>query len=326
MALGLYVTDGRIMLFNTLTPTGYSFREGGLPGGYNCTCLTRDAGNPNIMYAVVDGIIYKSTDAGVNWSSLSWPTGGNTALTVSASLTEPGEVWATGAGPDTFYGAYKSTDYGANWTLKYSAVDGWGNEKVVGNVVASGTRVWAAVDHASIGGGQIAVSENGGTDWSVPTTQAHANKVSMCSGNTDRGWLWQINVVVGDTKVTDDGWATNTPASPSGYIVDVMHAPDGSYSLMVRAGNIQRSTNDGTNWSEVLATPGIGVAGTRAPMMAISSDSQKVYVGGEDGKMFYSTDGGQNWDSFTIDRALDVKNVLVGQTWSANVAFKIDIR
>lgn len=323
----LYVSDGRIMLFSTLTPSGYSFREGGLAPGYSCTCLSADWFNPDKMYAVVNGELYLSSDAGVNWAA-----GRNFEYAVNevyANPTVAGEVWVS---IDNAYadfsgegGAWKSTDYGANWTKKLSMTGGLiGDTREAHGVTAYGLNVWVSLGDSVYDYTQLLKSTDGGDNWS--TVSPGSGRVGWHSqaAKATKGAFWYLGLADGP-HITTDNWATKTNrAATIGTGIGVMYDPTGTYLLATKAGEIHRSTNDGATWTNVGGSSNAQLLSSSRYLLAWKPETTKVYHGGSVGYIYYSSDSGVTWNSFQTDRATTIKCLLgTAPVSTANLAFKL---
>ncbi|MDB3991782.1 hypothetical protein N9443_01610, partial [Schleiferiaceae bacterium] len=131
----------------------------------------------NTLFATTSGSspkIYRSTDAGANWSQLTsgLPTTGKYRCEVAVGST-PGLVYAVyGSSNYGFGGLYKSTNNGATWTLMSSSpnIMDWST-----NGSGSGGQAWYDMSIACdpqndntiyVGGVNIWKSTNGGSSWS----------------------------------------------------------------------------------------------------------------------------------------------------------------
>ncbi|MBS1493660.1 MAG: T9SS type A sorting domain-containing protein [Bacteroidetes bacterium] len=176
--------------------------------------LQSDPSNPDIMYAVrnsffIRGGIYKSTNAGLNWTSL--PTGitniGNSKIAICKN--NPALLFAniTYSNYRTS-GVYKSTNAGASWTVdSSSALRG-----ILGNQGFNNCGITVCPNDPSIviaGGQGMARSTNGGTAWTqVSGSFVHADVTSFAWKNNDEVWSTSDG---GLFKSTDKGATWTTP-------------------------------------------------------------------------------------------------------------------
>lgn len=93
--------------------------------GQKLISMQQHPSNPNILYGGTNnsGKIYKSTDNGESWSIImpnqGIPSAGGYRVTLAVTEDNPNAVYALISNTDGgFFGLYKSTDSGENWTLQ----------------------------------------------------------------------------------------------------------------------------------------------------------------------------------------------------------------
>lgn len=152
-------------------------------------------GNPNVVYASTKyGDIYRSLDAGNNWSEVLATSGRRTELAVSDN--DATVVYALVAATNSgLYGIYKSTDSGANFSVTYNGPNLLGWQCSGGD---SGGQAWYDLcmaadpnnaDIVYIGGVNTWKSADGGNNWNInnhwsstcsgQATNVHADKHSL---------------------------------------------------------------------------------------------------------------------------------------------------
>ncbi len=161
--------------------------------------------------------------------------------------------------------------------------------------------MWAG----SVSGG-IWRTDNGGLSWQ-PVNDFMANLavstliISPTSSNimyAGTGEYFTSNGIrgAGVFKSNDGGitWSQLTSTSNSNwhYVNRLAISPDGNVLLAATWSGIWRSTNGGSSWINVSATLG----GYWADIDFDPTDSAKAVASGFYGKLYYSTDGGQNWN------------------------------
>lgn len=135
--------------------------------------LTQSKSNPNIMFAVSGSLIFKSTDEGASWISVTTGLPNRTITSVYVHPDDENQVFLTFSG----FGAgkvYKSTNGGSNWvSISGNLPDTPVNDMLVftGNPNFPNT-YFAATD---IG---VFVTENNGTNW-IEITDGLPNTVIM---------------------------------------------------------------------------------------------------------------------------------------------------
>jgi hypothetical protein len=229
-----------------------------------------------------DGLIYISTNSGVDWMQTSAPSNSWTAIASSADgtklvaaanqdsiylSTNSGFDWAATSAPTNdwttiassadgtkFVAAangdliYFSTNSGADWMSANAPVAIW--ESVACS--ADGTKAIAA------NGSQVWISENSGTMW-TQTDLPSQNWSSVCS-SADGNRLAAVGLSI-------------TFTSPSGGTVSTY-------------GGVGISTNSGANWTTN--------DNFNANSIASSSDGNKL-IAGTGGGIYISTDLGMTW-------------------------------
>lgn len=136
--------------------------------------------NPNVLYTSTitnAARIYRSTNNGVSWSAINstgLPSNGVRRIEIAVTDNDSNYVYALmGATNNGFYGLYRSTDGGTNWTQRSNSPNlmGW---STTGS--DNGGQAWydlaLAVDPTDknrlyTGGVNIWTSSNGGTSWSL---------------------------------------------------------------------------------------------------------------------------------------------------------------
>ncbi len=87
-----------------------AFNSGGL------TCLAVAKSNPLYIYASDGTTIYKTTDGGTTWNTLTNPAGSiNTLTYIAVSESNPDKIWLTYSGYTADKKVYKSTNGGSSW-------------------------------------------------------------------------------------------------------------------------------------------------------------------------------------------------------------------
>ena len=256
--------------------------------GVNDICINPQ--NKNIMYlATGDGDhsdtysvgVLKTTDGGTNWNT----TGLNWAVTQTSLIrklimhpTDYNILFAA-----TSAGVYRTTDGGTNWTLMSipltsSSGGYWDIEfKPSHPNTVYATSTW-----------EIARTTNGGTNWTI-----------LGSNLPD----WGANVYRAEIAVTPND--TNFVYAVYGY----RNYSGGNSSNNSGLYGVYKSTNGGTDWTEVLnwddnglnllgwQSDGSDMGGQAWYDLAIAvspSNKNYIFVGGVN--VWFSPDAGSNWD------------------------------
>ncbi|GAB1373010.1 hypothetical protein MASR1M45_30740 [Candidatus Kapaibacterium sp.] len=188
-------------------------------------------GNPTTLYASSATTIIRSTNNGSNWTTLTngLPTTNLRRTELAVSPADTNVVYALygysgGNNNNGFYGVYKTTNAGDNWTAVYT-YDGGGLNLLGWNSNGSdaGGQAWydlvlacspTDINEIYVGGVNIWRSTNGGSSWSIV---AHWTGTGAAAVHADHHYL---------------GFAKSTNRLYNG-----------------NDGGIYRSTNKGSNWS-----------------------------------------------------------------------------
>ena len=306
------------------------------PDGGGVNALAMDPQSPSTIYAVASGGIFKSTDGGESWKTLSAPSSGRPFSTLNALAIDPlnrGTVYA-GSGS----GVFKTTDGGASWSspqmnfpVGYLAID----PRNPGSVFAGsnfgglfkttdGGTTWSAASsgleppiaiygvaidpqnpgtvYAGTNDG-LFKSTDGGTNWSATGNPFVVYSVAI--DPQDPSTLYANDSARGLFKSTDGGVSWRAAGSGLLHNFAISVAIDPQNAGIVYAGTgmgVFKTTNGGTNWSPSNA----GLPATLVRTLAIDPQNPAtVYVvsGSElpfgliNGGVFKSTNGGTSWSS-----------------------------
>jgi len=227
-------------------------------------------GNSNTGCLVGDsGIIYRTTNSGVNWASVTSPT---TQSLNGVYFTATNTGYAVGNG-----GTVIKTTTGTSWSAQSSGV----TQNLNGVFFPS-----SSVGYAVGNGGTIRKS-NAAT-WSASTSGTTNNLLGIYSTSTSISYA----VGAGGTILTTVNGGTNWSAQASGTTKNLFEVffPMAATGFVVGdSGTILKTTNSGANWSAL-------TSGTTNKLYGIYfSDVNTGWVVGEDGTMLTTTNGGTNW-------------------------------
>lgn len=80
------------------------------------SCLAVAPSDPNYIYASNGSTIYKTTDGGANWTTVSYPLSGTATVSyIAVSAADPNRFWITRSGYSNGVKTYRTDDGGANW-------------------------------------------------------------------------------------------------------------------------------------------------------------------------------------------------------------------
>ncbi len=235
--------------------------------------------------------IFKSTDAGLNWTQLP-STDTSTFQVVSRLAHHP--TLSNNLLAATNTGVYKTTDGGITWrnTLPVAALQVKYNP-------TDGTRVLCGTSNAFI------LSFDGGDSWSIETTGGPGqlpSGVGRCEGDfssTDSSIY--VNVDRNDGEVwrsTDGGrtWALRSTGvqyfgGQGGYDNAIWVDPTNSNTIVLSGRNLQRSTDGGLTLQKIGGdTSGAMIYSVHPDIHAIVSHPQ--YDGSSNKTVFIGCDGG----------------------------------
>lgn len=281
----------------------------------NIYCMAIASANSNILYAGTEtGVIFKSSDKGLNWKSVSdaLPRASPTAIVVSP--LDSNTVFA-------YAGALlKTTDGGVNWSIMSNYAGGSCNQLLINPITG---RVIAA------GNSSVYYSDDTGVHW----TLAAGSTMGIISGNTS---LYDIafnpanpNTIyaVGRSAapnypiimaVSHDGGNsfTNVTSGLSGIYCTgarlAVTAADSNYvycaTLDTLAPKVLKSRDGGNNWIVSVASTTTGLRGGSGTVgldmsngqgyydlvaLAAPTDTNTLIVGST--SAYRSTDGGYNF-------------------------------
>jgi hypothetical protein len=212
--------------------------------------------------------LQRSLDGGVSWSSATsgmTDTGGGNApfvTKIGKSWKRPDDVFAVGA-----QGVWRSTDFGASWTLSAISTGQWGNMSSFHDVRVSAADpdiVWAGARMDALG--DIMVSTNAGVNFN-PTVD-------------------YTTVTMGGIS----GLATHPTEANTAYVL---------FSFAERP-KILKTTDLGVNWTDISGFGTGSVSTNGFPDVAVydlliwPNDPQTIWVGTEIG-LVESLDGGATW-------------------------------
>lgn len=266
-------------------------------------------GDPNTVYLTGNTQFFKSTDGGATWglaiTGTGLPATGVERTMIAVTAANPNVVYAlcSKAADSGFYGFYKSTDSGDNWTTQSTSPNilGWSND---GSDV--GGQGWydlavaaspVSENNVLIGGIHIWRSTNGGTSWTLSAfNSAHADCHDIYFANTSG-----TNVYAG----TDGGifFSNSTGANPwtnKSATLQVQQNYRLSNSQTVSTTVVTGAQDNGTNkitssgMSEILGGDGM-------ECIVDYTNANIIY-----GELYYgdinkSTNGGGNFGSIAPD-------------------------
>jgi photosystem II stability/assembly factor-like uncharacterized protein len=250
------------------------------------------------------GIVAKSTDNGLTWSSNNFLLNTNILFDVELApgtnnLFAVGRQYSIGT-RQVFY----SADYGTNWTTKDLGID---------MNASSICMVNSQIGYISGTNCQVLKTTDGGVNWfAVTQPTAGTNDIyTIDFVDENTGWVFiNFSAVTGGSifKTTNGGTSWTQQGSNitySIYSADMVDANIGYLSVNSSGQPIYKTTNGGTNWFSV-TTP---LTGNIKCVKAV--DAITVYIGASFGtvRMAKTTNGGTNWTPVTLPVSFDVSSI-----------------
>jgi photosystem II stability/assembly factor-like uncharacterized protein len=280
--------------------------------------------NANILIAGYSGGgLYRSTDGGINWYSISKKV--NNISVFVLKVSSAGDIYA-GTGRSIF----KSTDQGVNWNKVDNSfpVNGYASDIVFD---ASGN-VYAANDY-----GGVYKSIDGGNSWTQINSGLPSSRYITNVGFTSNNILLASDLYRGVYKSTDFGasWVKASTGLDSTYYVTSFNSNSSGEIFLTTAGNgpfksidngdswfsikgdlalnycsdidfnssgdlfltivqqLYKSTNGGANWSNITTMfNGFGF------ISSYVDDNNNLWACTQNSGVVKSTDGGNNWDNY----------------------------
>ena len=250
------------------------------------------------------GVVAKSTDNGLTWSSNSFLL--NTNILFDMALA-PGTNNLFAVGRQYTIGTrqvFYSSNYGTNWTTKDLGID---------MNASSICMVNTQIGYISGTNCQVLKTTDGGVNW-FPVTQPTTGTFDIYNVDfvtPDLGWVF-INytpITGGNIFKTTNGGTTWTQQgsniSNAIYSADMVDANIGYVTLNSSNKPIYKTTDGGNNWLSI-TTP---LTGITEAVKAI--DANTLYIGANFGttRMAKSTNGGTNWTPVTLPVPVDINSI-----------------
>ena len=247
---------------NASSSTNYYFRLGG--DGFEC--LWHGTNSEKLLGSIYYNAIYKSLNGGDTWSAVRGITeeDGPFVTKLSASKWHPDVVFAVAK-----EGVYKSTDFGANWTIKKieSHWEGVSSKHNVEVSLADPNIVWAGAAMVTDGDLKIHVSEDEGETYTSVNEYSEKNMAAYISGI-----------------------ATHPTEASTAYLL---------FSIN-KSPKILRTIDLGQTWEDIsgfgtgdISTNGFPDVVTHC-MLVMPHDTKTLWAGTEIG-LFESNDNGVSW-------------------------------
>lgn len=259
------------------------------------------------VFALVDGHLYKSADAGSTWTEMAGTAamqddrGYLRAIALDASSST---VYAMG-----YNALYKSADAGGSW------------QDIATSGITKGNTFQLAV--STVGSNELWLTNNAGIYKSTDGGSAWVLSRSMAQP------VFHLAVVAGKIVAATDSELVYSVNNGTNWLA--LSAPDSSiYKLALNPSNsneiylssysaIYKSTNGGGAW-----TPLSGVDSSEAYVLAISpSSTNVVYIGGDTTGLKKSVNAGVAWSSINQGYANGPVDDLINDTQQENTLYAL---
>jgi photosystem II stability/assembly factor-like uncharacterized protein len=231
--------------------------------GNNANCILIDPANSQVIYITTGGytagLVKKSTDGAATWVTLGGGLpGGMGRVQLAMAPNSNSTLYASIAAPGgSLLGLYRTTDGGSTWTLRASSPNYLGSQGWYDNVVVVHP---TNPDHVLVGGIDLYSSTTGGAGLVQKSAWASSNFNNFTHADLHR------------------------------------LAYNGSVLFCMSDGGAYKSTNDGTNWTDLNRT--------LSTLQYQSADYdpanlQNFHGGCQDNNKQYTNNGGTDWTQRT---------------------------
>jgi photosystem II stability/assembly factor-like uncharacterized protein len=320
----LYGFDsGSMNLLRRTTDGGQTWSNHSVSTNQGYPFFATTAAQPDWLYVGSGYGIYKSTDAGVNWTFVCSDPTNSGVMALGVSATTPDEIYAGSLNQ------YKSTDGGATWSVfadwvSYFATNyihadmrvfrAWGNRIYAGTdgflgYSSDNGQTWAKINQGTgvkefyrigcsamdaedvVGGSQdngtSAMLDGTWYEWiGADGMQAHFdyNNPDIWFGTIQNGGLQR-------TTLGGQNAGDCSPGSGGSWITPSVIDPSNENTLFIAYDSVYKSNDNGDNWQAVA-----GFLSGNFDEMAISpSDSNYLYMS-KGSVLRRSTNNGLNWN------------------------------
>jgi photosystem II stability/assembly factor-like uncharacterized protein len=293
--------------------TSWTWSSSGLTNT-SVSALEIDQQNPDTIYGVVSGALFKRTDGGTSWARAGLLAGGVSSLAIDPR--DSNTLYAS-----AFNGVFKSTDRGASWNAVNTGLPVQLSAHTVAIDPQDGSTVYAGVFQS------VYKTTDGGANWSAAGTGLSDSfaVVSLAIDPQDTRTVYALTYDDQDDppnhgiyKSTDGGasWSAvneGLPIQPYGYVSVSALTIDTKNSAMLYAGTgngVFKSTNGGASWSAANA----GLTQSISSLAIDPLNPNTIYAGTIDNGVFKSTDRGSTWSAVNFGlTTLMVESLVIDQ-------------
>jgi len=288
--------------------------------------------------------VYKTTNGGVTWNNM----GLNDTRYIGRIVIDPTNtqrlfVAAMGAlfSTNPERGVYRSTDAGQSWQHVLSVTDSTGAidlviDRLQPNRIYAAT--WERIRHPHTrryGGFTSAVyrSTDGGNNWSIlggglPSPAVVNGRIGLAIANSNPSVLYaiyadEVGNFAGVYKTTNggDSWVRTNDGALSGsyatygwWFGNIRVDPVNADRVFVVGFNTYRSTNGGATWAQI----GANMHVDHHAMEWVANGTGQMMYDGNDGGLYFSSNGGTNWT--------EILNLPITQFYTVAVDHQIPTR
>lgn len=250
--------------------------------GWYDLCIDVSQTNANEIYC--GGVnLWKSTNGGSNWTNISYWT--------TSVHADQHDIWITPSSNRIYVGndggVYRSTNSGTNWSwissgLAITQFYRIGTSATNANLVIGGTQ-----DN----GTKMISSGNWSDEIGGDGMEA---LIDYSNANIMYGELYYGNI----QKSTDGGfsWGACHPSGSGGWVTPYVIHPTSTSTLFVGYSNVFKTTNGGTNWTQISSFTGSNLT----VLHVAPSDANYIYASTGSSSLQRTTDGGTTWSSHAL--------------------------
>lgn len=230
--------------------------------------ILMDPGNPNILLAITNNVIYRSTDAGANWTTV---FSGHNCKDIVFKPGDPNYVYASGTN------LYRSIDNGVSWTQITAGVPSGVYRMALAVSANNANYVYLFVGDAG-GFNGLYRSTDSGANFSTQSTTPNICGYDLGGGAGNQSWY--NHVIIGD--------------------------PTDANHITIGALNMWESFDGGANWSIISHWYGDGgYPAVHSDFHALEySPHDGNLFAGNDGGVYYTSDGGTTWPEISSGLAI----------------------
>ncbi len=304
------------------TNGGQTWTNHAIAGQNGYPFMAVSAAAPDWLYVGSGSGIFKSTDQGITWSSISVDPTNSGIMTLGVSATQPNEIYAGSLNQ------YKSINGGLNWTVFAEWTNFFGNNYLHADMRVFrtwGNRIFTGTD------GFLGYSSDNGQTWTKINQGVGVKEFyrigcsvmdaeDIVGGSQDNGtsamlngvwheWIgadgmqahfdwnnpeiWFGTIQNGNLQRTDQGGQNAVGVSPTSngtWITPSVIDPSNENTIFMAYDSIFKSNDNGDTWQGLAGLQG----GNHDEIAIAPSDSNRLYVS-RGSEIKRSTNNGHNW-------------------------------